>query len=470
MNFKRVLKSVACTAICAAAAVTMSGCKNYGKMINEQPEEYIKMASENTAKAAFKSKSSDDYSSVFDEAMKDGTFKLDFEAEGITFSGECYANEKQSAYSQSLTMTGAEGTSAQVYVYADKSSMKFGTIGQSGSHIYDVNFSTIADKIASSIFAPDSGSSYAIDRESYDMILENFEEIFSEAEGNENISNEYEEILNNYLDSHKPLTEKNVDADIDGETIKSNIFTYEIPYEDIKMLAEQLSDIAVKESGESGEEVKNQMQELFDRIDDCKITLVYYINSKSNLLMKSDLTVGITADSEYSEAYANAFYGADPENSEKQRFVLGLRDDDKDEYFTADIRNNESLYEMSISMYDGEEETKLLTLTRQCDGDMYTIAADLLDSEYSAELEGMVTVDKNSFNLTLDKISVSEGAKEFSYSPQAVVNVRKGGEILKLDAEKEYLDITEDEMDELIQNIQSDFMAVFEETVKTEQE
>lgn len=450
----------------------MSGCKNYGKMIKEQPEEYIKMAAENTANAMFKSKISDEYSPIFDEAAKDGTFTLDFEAEGITFSGECCVNEKQGAVSQSYTVTGSEGASAQIYVYADESGMKFGTIGQSGSHIYDVNFSTLAEKLAASIFAPDSDSSYSIDQESYDKILEYLEEIHSATESSEEASNEYKEIIDSYLANHKPITEEKADAGIGDEMVKSNIFTYEIPYEDVKMLTEQLLDAALNEyeadeagylSSYSKEDIKNEMTSLFDRIEDCSIKLVYYINSKTNVLMKSDFTLNVTSDGENGEIYINAFYGADPETSERKSVKLGVRDDTEDNYFLADIIDSEKTSEISVTMTDDGEETKLLTLISERDGDSYKISAKLLDSEYSASVEGTVTADKNSFNLTVDKIGASQGAAEFSYSPKAVANVRKGGELLKLDAEKEFLDITESEMDELMQNIEEDFEAVFDE-------
>lgn len=463
MNFKKFVRSAACTALCAAGALTMSGCNNYGKMIREQPEEYIEMAAENTAGAIFKSRISDEYSPIFNEALKDGTFTLDFEAEGIKFSGECSVNEKPGAVSQSCTLTGSKGTSAQIYVYADESGMKFGTVGQSGSHIYDVNFSTLAEKLAASIFAPDSDSSYALDQGSYDSLLGSLGEIDSAAAENEEIANKYQEIIDSYFANHKPITEEKIDADIGGETVKSNVFTYNIPCEDVKSLANQFIDIAAEEMGESSEDMKDRLQELLDSIEDCEVTLTYYINSKTNVLMKSDFTFDVTADGESGEIYINAFYGADPENSEKQSFRLGMRDDTEDNYFLADIVSGENRSEVSVTMYDDGEETKLLTLTSERSGDFYTITADLPDTKYSASIEGTVTADKNSFDLTVDKISAADGAAEFSYSPKAAVNVRKGGELLKLDAEKEFLDITEIEMDELIEIIHADFSAVFEE-------
>ncbi|MDE5993712.1 MAG: hypothetical protein K2G87_11760, partial [Oscillospiraceae bacterium] len=45
-----------------------------------------------------------------------------------------------------------------------------------------------------------------------------------------------------------------------------------------------------------------------------------------------------------------------------------------------------------------------------------------------------------------------------------IVTVEKGGTMPALDADKEFLDITVEEMDTLLENIESDFTAVMEET------
>ena len=89
---------------------------------------------------------------------------------------------------------------------------------------------------------------------------------------------------------------------------------------------------------------------------------------------------------------------------------------------------------------------------------------DIPDAEISCKAEGTVKTDKKSFEITLDRISAVKGAAEVSYLPKGVVTVEKGGAMPALDAEKEFLDITEEEMDTLLENIESDFSAVMEET------
>lgn len=91
------------------------------------------------------------------------------------------------------------------------------------------------------------------------------------------------------------------------------------------------------------------------------------------------------------------------------------------------------------------------------DGDSYTVSADI-GSDNSAGISGTLTYDDSSVTATVDSISFGN----FSYAPSAVVVMRKGGEILKLDADKEFLTVTEDELTELMENISSDFSGIFE--------
>ena len=241
-KLRKVLRSVLALAVGVTTAVSMSGCgKSYETMIQEQPEEYISMASENTVKSVVKENFANEYK-ILSDALKDGTFTLEFEAEGIKFSGECYTNEKDWISSQLYTLTGNKGTSVSVYAYADKNLMKFGTEGKSGSHIYDINYDTIKEKLASSIFAPDSGSMYALDDSDYETFLELAAQIDSVIRGEEKSGPEYENIIKAYFDEHPPVTEENTDVTINGETVQGNVFRYDIPKEQLYELAEKLAD------------------------------------------------------------------------------------------------------------------------------------------------------------------------------------------------------------------------------------
>ena len=69
----------------AVLAVSLSGCNNYSKMIKDSPDEYIKLAAENTVKSIAASKSSGIYDAV-SNAVKAGAVKGDVSYQDISVS------------------------------------------------------------------------------------------------------------------------------------------------------------------------------------------------------------------------------------------------------------------------------------------------------------------------------------------------------------------------------------------------
>lgn len=205
------LKAAVCGVSAAAAMLLMSGCTNYSKMLSEKPADYISMAQENTMKASMGSGFGAEHK-LLQEACEDGSLKLGFEVEGLKFNGELYVNEKDGKTAQVYKLTGTEGTSAEVYLYAGKDGLKFGTNGNSGRHVYDVTFEGFAEKLAASIFAPDSGSEYAMEQSDYDMFIQYIEEISSAAAGNTESADKLSKIAEDFMAAHPPVTEENVES------------------------------------------------------------------------------------------------------------------------------------------------------------------------------------------------------------------------------------------------------------------
>lgn len=465
-------KAVFTAAAAAVAALTMSGCTNYTKMLEERPAEYISMAQENTAKAVAGNIFGEEHK-LLQEACEDGSLKLDFEIEGVQFSGELYVNEKDEKSAQMYRVTGTEGTSAEVYLYTGKDGLKIGTNGISGRHVYDVTFEGLTEKLAASIFAPDSGSEYAMEQEEYDLIGQYIEEMSAAMEGDGSESaDEFSAILEDFASAHPPVTEEKTDADIGGETVSANVVTYSYTKEDIASLTEQFVDLYLNEYADekdfeyySKDEQKEQIMSLFDEMDSCDLKIVYYVNSKSHMLMMTDIDLLASADGENMYFYADIIYGADPENSNKQSFKAGVGEDGKEEdAVEADITTNENGSEIVFSVTVNGEEKELATLASTKDGENYTITLDVPSAEISCKAEGTVKTGKKDFEITLDRVSAVSGSAEVSYLPKGVLTVEKGGTMPELDAEKEFLDITEEELDTLLENIESDFTAVMEET------
>lgn len=494
-------------AACAAAGImAMTGCTNYSKMLEEEPQEYVSLAAENTAEAIVADSFSDEYK-LIEEAVNDGSFLLEFEVEGIKFSAEGYANEKDQIVSQLYTLTGSKGTSAKVYAFMENNIIKFGTIGNSGTHIYSLDIKNLENKLASSIFHPDSGSYYAISESDYEMLLEYAAQIDAAIKGeNKNDDDDkysdFEDIINDCLEKYPPVTSEKVDTTINGETVSANIVQYDIPKEGLREIAALLVDEMLKQqsviatqSSYSNEDVKAEMLSELDKLDDYSLQLVYYINSKTNQLMESDARLSWAEKPEpesnsedgydYVMSYntnakydvsASIIYGADPASAEKQSVRIDFNIDyyDDDSFLTdtsgsliADITKSETKTEVHITLSADGETMDLATITAEKNGDDYSVTVNIPEADITAGMTGTLKQDKDSFTMTIDRLFLNYSSTEMAYLPKAVLTVKKGGEMLDLDAEKDFFDITEDELDALVENVEADFEAVFEEITES---
>ncbi|MCM1022774.1 MAG: hypothetical protein NC395_01785 [Prevotella sp.] len=449
-------------------AASMSGCTNYTKMLNEQPAEYISMARENTAKAIAASGFGEEYG-ILSEACEDGSFKLDFEIEGVQFSGELYVSKRDEKSAQIYKLTGTEGTSAELYLYTGKDGMKFGTNGNSGRHVYDLTVDGFAEKLAASVFAPESGTDYAMSQEDYDAFVKVMEKFSTAAESTE--PDKLTAMFEEYAEEHPPVTEEKVETDIGGETVIANTVTYSFTKEDIMSVTEQFVDIWLNEYASdeefeyyTREETKEQIMSVFDEIDGCELKAVYCVNGKSHALMTSDVEMLITIGEESMNFYANALYGADPENSGTQIYTAGISSGDEEYSVKAVTTGTENGSSTAVTVSANGEESEFAEFSANRDGENYTLTLEIPEEEISCKAEGTVKTDKKSFEITLDRVSAVSGSAEVSYLPKGVVRAEKGGAMPELDADKEFLDITVEELDTLLENIEDDFTAVLKET------
>ncbi len=469
-RFFRGLKGAVCGTVAAAVAVAMSGCTNYTKMLNEQPAEYISMAQENTMNA-IAGNSFGAENKLLGEACKDGSLKLDFEIEGVGFSGELYISEKDEKAAQIYKLTGTEGTSAELYFYTGKDGLKFGTNGNSGRHVYDVTFEGFAEKLASSIFAPDSGTEYAMEQESYNLLHQYIEGISSTVEESEAPADKMTALFNDFAEIYTPVTEEKVESDIGGETVSANLVTYSYSKDDIVYMWEEFVDVYLDDYMDetafeyyTRDELKEQMMSVFDGIDGCELKIVHYVNSKSHALMMSDIDLLVTVGDDTMCFFIDALYGAEPENSDKQSFKAGISGDGEEYCITADLTSEENGSSVLVSLSEDGEVSELAALTSYRNGEDYKLTLDIPDSEISCSAEGTIKTDKKSFEITLDKVSATTGSAEVSYMPNGVVSVEKGTPMPELDADGELLALTEEEFDTLMENLESDFTAVMQET------
>lgn len=470
-KFIRAAKFAAAAVLCAVGVMSLSGCENYKKMLRDSPDEYIDMAMENTMESIGGNTFTEE-KKLLEQALKDGSFSLGFEVEGLTFNGVCEVSEKSNAVSQMYTLSNAEGKSAQIYVYADNGGFKFGTIGNSGSHIYDVTLESFAEKLASSIFAPGSGSSYEMSEENYNVLVEYAKMLSAAANGSEKSGGDkYQKLIDDFTKNISPTIVEGTDADIGGEAVKTNTITYVIGTAEVKDLLNKVLDLMIEDgqldpakTGYSAEEFRAQFDEAMAKIENFSVKAVYDVNAKTHVLMRSDISLNVTADGETADIGFNSFYGADPAAAEKQTHTFTMNAGGETVEIVMDVTHTETSTVITANMNNSESgSTELFTMNIEKNGDNYSLSVDVM-GEMTAGVEGTISASGNSFDMTIDKVSAGYGSGEFSYSPKVKVNVKKGGEISALDAEGEFLDITEEQLDTLMENIINDFSDVINGT------
>ena len=468
-KFSRFLK---CTAAAALCALTFSGCDKYGKMMDEDPQGYINLATENTTEAMVKSAFAEE-AAVIEKALKDGTAGFSFDIEGVKFNADAYVNEADKKTSQLYTVAIGE-EKVDIYAAANDTSVKFGTIGKSGEHIYEINAKTIVEDLKASIFAPGSGSSLEIPQEDFDMIIETISEAVATIEGGEeNLPESYAEI-EKIIDEmmSEVVVEKKVDVKVAETDVKANILTFNFNKEDMKKLFDAYIDIAMEEMIAQGEEVSKEemtaeFNAVFDSISKFDMTLVYYVNSKTHCLMqmdcKLDMAVTVEEESQNVKADIVVSYGADPAASDKMTVEMTI--EAGGETIVVDIiseRKSENETEVKINAAMQGMTMEVVVLNFKKDGENYTISADVPVIEAKATANGTFKTTGSSVEATVDKVSyamASEGVEGNIESLNIKCYIKQGGEYVDKTA-KGFFTLTEEDLMADIEAIGNDFGAL----------
>ena len=466
-NFSRFIK---CTAAAAVCALTFSGCENYNKMMEEEPQEYINMASENTATAMVKSAFAEE-SAIIEKALKDGTMGFSFDVEGVKFNADAYVNEKDKKSSQLYSIEMGE-TKADIYAAADEDSIKIGTIGNSGEHIYEINVNTLADDLAGSIFAPGSGSSMELSQEDYDMIVDAIKELTTAVEGGktDELPEEYAEIeaiVDEMMSEVK--VEKKVDMTVAETEVKANILTFNFDKADMEKLLDAYVDIAMEEMAKQGEEVSKEeitaeLDTAMEAVEAMDIELVYYVNSKTHCLMQMDCKVDMTVkdgeESQNVKADIIVTYGADPETSNEMTIEATV--EAAGEKFVVEIiseRKSENETEVKVNAAMQGMTMEVVVLNFKKDGENYTISANVPVIEAEATVEGTFKTTGDSVEATVDKVAYAMSTEEIEGNVENLnikCYIKQGGTYDDREA-KNFFSLTEEELMTAVEEIGSDF-------------
>ncbi len=468
-NFSRFIK---CTAAAAVCALTFSGCENYNKMMEEEPQEYINLAAENTTEAMVKSAFADE-AAVIEKALKDGTMGFSFDIEGVKFNADTYVNEAGNKTSQSYVLEVGE-EKVEIYAAAKDTAVKFGTNTKSGEHIYQIDAKTLAEDVAGSIFAPGSGSSMEIPQEDYDMIVEYLGQITSA------VDSEGEELPESYAELEKLIdemmsevvVEKKADITVDETEVKANILTFNFDKEDVGKLLDAYVDIAMEEMAAQGEEVSEEeltaeFDEVMNSVVKMDIKLVYYVNSKTHCLMQMDCTMdmSVTEDEETQDIKLDLItsYGADPATSNEVTVEMTI--DVAGEKVVVEIiseRKSENETEVVINAAMQGMSMEVVVLNFERDGENYTITAKIPVVKAEASVDGTLKTESNSVEATVDKVTYAMATEEIEGNVEDLnikCYIKQGGKYDDREA-KDFFKLTEDELNTFVEDISNDFGAL----------
>lgn len=464
-NFGRIIKCGAAAVICTFA---LSGCKNYNKMMDETPQEYINLAADNTATAMLNASFKEE-AAIIEKALEECTMGFSFDYEDIKFSSDIYVNEADKKTSGTYNID-ADGEKIELYYAVDEDTIKFGEAGASGKNTVEVDIKTLAKDFKNSIFAPGSGSYMELSQEEFDMIVEILDEV-SEA-----MSGDGKDLPENYAEIEKLITEmlsdasveKNTKVEIDGTEVKANVLTYNFDKKDIKKIVDACVDIVKDEMAAQGEVVSQEdideaINEVMDPIDKFDVEMVYYVNSKTHCLMQMELTADmtLTIGGEAGDIKAEAVitYGADPEKSEET--TIEIEAEAKGEKVSASIvseRKSKNETEVTIKAGAMGVSMEIATLNFERDGEDYTISAEVPLAEAKATIEGTIKTDKKSVEATVEKISCSipseyidVNLKDFDLK----FYIKQGGKFDDRDA-KNLFKLSEEEIMTFVENVGSD--------------
>lgn len=466
MKKTKFIKAAAATAACSVTMVTMSGCQAYNmhKMLTETPSEYVSLARQNSKDAMSNGLFSDELK-LAQKALEKGSIVLDVDTEKLDFSSETAIDSDTRQASQLFTFENDSGDSAKIYFYADENLLKVGTDGKSGQNVYDISFDTAVEKLASSIFAPNSGSMYSLDEESYQSLADAFANLssaVSSAKDSAESNNDYQSIIKDYMSSHSPEVHEKAEADINGTSTTANVVVYNIPTDDVKNILKQYAELLSSNPASDfhDTDVKKEFNSTVNEIEKCDIRVVHCVNNKTHALMKTEIVVDAGMDGETAEAKLIITYGVDPAVS-GQKAVLTIKSGENTAEFAAESVKSETSSSIWVNMTENGTTEQLVNITLNKNDNAYNILLEIPAEEMSLTIDGKVEKSLTSANITVENIKFKSGDEEQSLPVNASVKVDQEGKVTILDSKGSLFDITEDDVNNLVVNIQNDFSPIF---------
>lgn len=438
----------------AALAVSLSGCNNYSKLIKESPDEYISLAAENTVRSVAASRSAGVWD-AFSNAVKAGAVKADVNYQDMNTSVAIMNDENKSAGLDVAFKV--ENSALKLRMYSDKDNAEFLISGYADDHLYKIDLANFENDLKNSVFGTDHDSTYSLDadtvKELTDAVSE-FRDAFADADGSSEFQKAWTDLVKSleYTSSSAKVTLS------DGTEFKANIIKCSAAGDQLKGFIDKISGIAGEDSYMSY--YFDSMNEALDSISDIDFT--FTVNSKSHELVSVDSVFPMTLEGEKYNMSIALDLGSEPAKSAKYSLnVTASPESDPTDTATADVvlemngTDGNISDKLTFSAKDAslDESGEITFDYNKADG-AYTL--NYSDSNGSAvKLGGVMTVNGKNAEITVDSASLKSQYDDAAQEAEglSVKIAFTEDKPQSLGAEKNFLTVTEDELDELMNDV-----------------
>lgn len=372
----------------------------------------------NSLNAAF----APDSSAQFDS--KNQTVRIDVVNGGLTFSGVAAQNGDTADMSLSV-FDKSTGKTASMGLFCDSKDAILSIITPDDKYCYGVNMDTAAEDIKKSIFAPDSGSDYAIPEDfDFSMLSPNTEK--------------YTELTDKFAEL--PLTVLEDGDNIIITATAEGDKAYELLY------------------GMQGSADYSMYKDLYTEMNDGKepnalLTAEFTANKTFEELTAAKINAAITGDvQDFANAGYEVTFGSDKmsvkvfEDGEMSADISIICD--KTDGYSLSVNAD------TVSAYSGESEKTKISLTSK-DG-KFTLSAEQAGEEL-LKMTGTVTDEADKYMIVSDSFTIMGEDAETSVT----ITVTECGTLTKPES-KPLFSITEEELEAVAEAIGDSLYAMFE--------
>lgn len=430
----RILAAVSSAAVC----VSVSGCVNYSKLMQDDQWRYITIAAENT----FKDMSTADKKIISELLPKGAGSSASLtvahpEYGNYTFSGA--SDDKTASFGISADISG-KNFSADCF--SDSKALVFSVKGDGCDHAYSVPYSDFKEKLDSSVFGKgDPDSKYSLDEDTLNEIKDMLDDYIKKLEDRSETVDPFKELMTVSAESR--------DKVVDGETIAADVITYSISAESCD---EYITDSNRKNlEGYLDEEELNEYLDMLREKTDLSGSLSFVINKEHRLVQVEFIFGGTYYDSPLNIG-ASVSFGTDPARSDKTNFYCSISDG---EYV------QDTAITVSKTVVDGTVLTKTAEIVSGNSTARIDLVLDAAAGKYTLTsargeelfgLEGTVKADGHS--LTIDLTNAYNNDPSVNLLEDWIISLNINDSAPRaISADREFLSLTEEETDKFLEDI-----------------